>query len=327
MRRAPLAGSRATTLSGRPHRLSILPWLVQPGQCEPARHGAARRRQRGHQAIAQVEAGVLASIIGCDGRWCRVSSAAFAATSSRAKLWGTAGEDRGDLALASHPARWRQTETSSIDGIFACAGMTQLSLAICRTSRTTTSMWEILRCWRRQAGRRRGSSLPGISTSCAFGLDEEVVVVGGVGIEVGALSADGDLAQQPGTLELVQGVVDGCQRHPLAGPHGSSCSSSAVTCRSPLPNRSTASATRWRVGRRPAPPQQLSGTSTPHRCRSSQPDCPSSLASGTEIERAKRLTTFIVTATRALIGCSADRSQRRRPVALTLSVKRQNTGF
>src|SRR5256714_8105288 len=51
-------------------------------------------------------------------------------------------------------------------------------------------------------------------------LDEEMVVVGDVGIEIRALPADGDLAQQTCALELMQRIVDGCQRDPLAGLHG-----------------------------------------------------------------------------------------------------------
>ena len=44
-------------------------------------------------------------------------------------------------------------------------------------------------------------------------LDEEVVVVPGVGIEISALGIDRDFAQQPGVRELVQGIVDGGQRN------------------------------------------------------------------------------------------------------------------
>jgi len=38
--------------------------------------------------VAQVEAGVLASIISCDGRWCRVSIGAFRGYIEQKKLWG-----------------------------------------------------------------------------------------------------------------------------------------------------------------------------------------------------------------------------------------------
>jgi SH3-like domain-containing protein len=39
--------------------------------------------------IATVEAGVLASIIGCNGRWCRVSVGAFRGYVEQNSLWGT----------------------------------------------------------------------------------------------------------------------------------------------------------------------------------------------------------------------------------------------
>jgi SH3-like domain-containing protein len=35
-----------------------------------------------------VEAGVLASIITCDGKWCRVSVSGFRGYIEQAKLWG-----------------------------------------------------------------------------------------------------------------------------------------------------------------------------------------------------------------------------------------------
>src|SRR5262249_16598505 len=43
-------------------------------------------------------------------------------------------------------------------------------------------------------------------------LDKEVVVVGGVGIEVGLGTVDGDLAEKPGLGELMQRVVDRGER-------------------------------------------------------------------------------------------------------------------
>jgi SH3-like domain-containing protein len=38
--------------------------------------------------VAQVEAGVLASIISCDGKWCRVSVGGFRGYIEQVKLWG-----------------------------------------------------------------------------------------------------------------------------------------------------------------------------------------------------------------------------------------------
>ena len=75
-------------LSGR-RTAVILPWEVKAGQTQPDAGRAARRRQRASaSAVAQVEAGVLASIITCDGKWCRVSVGGFRGYIEQAKLWG-----------------------------------------------------------------------------------------------------------------------------------------------------------------------------------------------------------------------------------------------
>jgi hypothetical protein len=50
----------------------------------------------------------------------------------------------------------------------------------------------------------------------------EMLVVADIGVEIGALGIDRDLAQQPGRRELVQRVVDGGQRQGVAGAGGSS---------------------------------------------------------------------------------------------------------
>ena len=74
-------------LSGR-RTAVILPWLVRPGQGEPALAVLRDDDSEGAKAIAQVEAGVLASIISCDGRWCRVSVGGFRGYIEQTKLWG-----------------------------------------------------------------------------------------------------------------------------------------------------------------------------------------------------------------------------------------------
>jgi SH3-like domain-containing protein len=76
-----------TMLSGR-RTAVILPWLVRSGQAEPAVAVLRDDDSDGAKAIAQVEAGVLASIIGCDGRWCRVSVGGFRGYIEQTKLWG-----------------------------------------------------------------------------------------------------------------------------------------------------------------------------------------------------------------------------------------------
>jgi SH3-like domain-containing protein len=74
-------------LSGR-RTAVILPWLVRPGQGEPPFAVLRDDDSEGARAVAQVEAGVLAGIIGCDGRWCRVSVGGFRGYIEQTKLWG-----------------------------------------------------------------------------------------------------------------------------------------------------------------------------------------------------------------------------------------------
>ena len=51
-------------------------------------------------------------------------------------------------------------------------------------------------------------------------LDEKMIVVGCVGIEIGALAADGDFRAAGPPLELVQRVVNRGERDPFSGAHG-----------------------------------------------------------------------------------------------------------
>jgi SH3-like domain-containing protein len=74
-------------LSGRRTAL-ILPWEVKEGQAVPL----ATLRDDDHEKarpVAQVEAGVLASIITCEKGWCRVSIGNHRGYIEQTKLWGT----------------------------------------------------------------------------------------------------------------------------------------------------------------------------------------------------------------------------------------------
>jgi SH3-like domain-containing protein len=74
-----------TMLSGR-RTAVVLPWEVKAGK------GAVAMLRdddsESARAVAQVEAGVLASIINCDGNWCRVSVGGFRGYIEQSKLWG-----------------------------------------------------------------------------------------------------------------------------------------------------------------------------------------------------------------------------------------------
>jgi SH3-like domain-containing protein len=74
-------------LSGR-RTAVILPWEVKAGQSQQTLAALRDDDSERAGAVAQVEAGVLASIINCDGNWCRVSVGGFRGYIEQAKLWG-----------------------------------------------------------------------------------------------------------------------------------------------------------------------------------------------------------------------------------------------
>jgi SH3-like domain-containing protein len=80
-----------TMLSGRRTAL-VLPWETKASAAagrgstvSATLHDDDSERST---AVADVEAGVLASIIGCDGRWCRISVDGFRGYIEQTKLWG-----------------------------------------------------------------------------------------------------------------------------------------------------------------------------------------------------------------------------------------------
>ncbi|MGZ5913794.1 MAG: SH3 domain-containing protein [Hyphomicrobium sp.] len=75
-----------TFLSGRRTAL-VLPWEVKPGTPTPK---VALRDDSSERArpVAMVEAGVIANLATCDGRWCQVSIDKFRGYIEQKKLWG-----------------------------------------------------------------------------------------------------------------------------------------------------------------------------------------------------------------------------------------------
>lgn len=73
-------------LSGRRTAL-ILPWELKAGSTPPQ---VPIRAGEGENAVivASVEAGVIANLHGCDGRWCRVTIDAYTGYIEQKKLWG-----------------------------------------------------------------------------------------------------------------------------------------------------------------------------------------------------------------------------------------------
>jgi SH3-like domain-containing protein len=74
-------------LSGR-RTAVILPWEVKPGQSQPPLVALRDDDSERASSVAQVEAGVIANIIACDGKWCRVSVGGYRGYIEQAKLWG-----------------------------------------------------------------------------------------------------------------------------------------------------------------------------------------------------------------------------------------------
>jgi SH3-like domain-containing protein len=75
-------------LSGRRTAL-VLPWEMKAeGQGPPVQATLRDDSSAGARAVAQMEAGVLVDILGCDMGWCRVSLGDQRGYIEQAKLWG-----------------------------------------------------------------------------------------------------------------------------------------------------------------------------------------------------------------------------------------------
>jgi SH3-like domain-containing protein len=73
-------------LSGRRTAL-VLPWELKPDK--PAAQVAIRADDsESAKTVAVVEAGVIANLMACDGRWCRVTIERFDGYIEQKKLWG-----------------------------------------------------------------------------------------------------------------------------------------------------------------------------------------------------------------------------------------------
>jgi SH3-like domain-containing protein len=83
----------SSLLSGRRTAL-ILPWEVKEGQKQAPLATLRDDEHERARAVAQVEAGVLVSIISCENRWCRVSIGDHRGYIEQAKLWGTYPNER-----------------------------------------------------------------------------------------------------------------------------------------------------------------------------------------------------------------------------------------
>jgi SH3-like domain-containing protein len=73
-------------LSGRRTAL-VLPWEAKPDRQLPAVELRSDDRE-GASIVATVEAGVIANVRSCDGRWCLVAIGEYRGYVEQAKLWG-----------------------------------------------------------------------------------------------------------------------------------------------------------------------------------------------------------------------------------------------
>jgi SH3-like domain-containing protein len=78
----------SSLLSGRRTAL-ILPWEVKEGQAQVPLATLRDDDNEKARPVAQVEAGVLASIIACEKGWCRISIGSHRGYIEQTKLWGT----------------------------------------------------------------------------------------------------------------------------------------------------------------------------------------------------------------------------------------------
>jgi len=75
-----------TLLSGR-RTAQVLPWEVKASHERPQVALTASESENS-QAIALVEAGVIADVLECDGKWCLVSVDKYRGYILQSKLWG-----------------------------------------------------------------------------------------------------------------------------------------------------------------------------------------------------------------------------------------------
>jgi SH3-like domain-containing protein len=77
------------SLLSRRRTALVLPWEVKDGLTQIPSATLREDDREGARPIVQVEAGVLANILGCGGGWCRVSVGKYRGYIEQTKLWGT----------------------------------------------------------------------------------------------------------------------------------------------------------------------------------------------------------------------------------------------
>lgn len=75
-----------TLLSGR-RTAQVTPWDVKPGQASPQIDLLSDDRD-GSPVVVKVEAGVIANVRSCDGRWCFIAIGDYRGYLAQRRLWG-----------------------------------------------------------------------------------------------------------------------------------------------------------------------------------------------------------------------------------------------
>jgi SH3-like domain-containing protein len=78
-----------TTALSRRRTVLVLPGQVKAGQSQQETVPLRDDDSASATTIANIEAGVLANIIDCNGRWCRISVGSYRGYVEQSKLWGT----------------------------------------------------------------------------------------------------------------------------------------------------------------------------------------------------------------------------------------------
>lgn len=65
----------------------VLPWEIKPDAPRP-QVTVRTRGNRTARAVVNLEAGVIADVVGCDGQWCQVSVGTYTGYLAQKQLWG-----------------------------------------------------------------------------------------------------------------------------------------------------------------------------------------------------------------------------------------------
>src|SRR5262249_41054114 len=162
------------------------------------------------EVTANLQSGVLGTVKHCTGTWCRIFGHGFDGWVAQERLWGVYPDERVEERSPPKTLRLGQAR-ASIARMTIRYGWTW-SAALAPQANHHVDAGDLIAFGR---DRRLADDHVGIGNveKCVLALDEEMVMLGIVGIEIGLGAVDCDLAQESNVGELVQRVVDRSQRH------------------------------------------------------------------------------------------------------------------